>query len=97
MSAPAAGQQIDRDKTRNTVLWGVGLAMVTRAGTTLLSLLLVRLISPEMYGQYGTVSSVTLFVLSFSMQRFTEHLFFQREPDREEHERHLSFGLIRAL
>ena len=88
---------IERTRTRDFVLWGVSLAFATKLGSVVLSLVLARLIAPELFGQYGTVSTILLFLMSFSMQRFTEHLFFQEDPTREEYHRHLSFGILLHL
>ncbi|NBB16046.1 oligosaccharide flippase family protein [Caulobacter sp. SLTY] len=95
MSGPDESQErIDRKATRDTVLWGAGLAFGTKAGSILLSLLLARLISPEMFGQYGVVSGVILLLLSFSMQSFSAHLFHQKAPTDEDYYPHLAFGIM---
>jgi O-antigen/teichoic acid export membrane protein len=86
--------RIDRKATRDTVLWGAGLAMGTKVGSILLSLLLARLISPDMFGQYGVVSGVILLLLSFSMQTFSAHLFHQRAPTDEDYYPHFAFGVM---
>lgn len=86
--------RIDRKATRDTVLWGAGLAFATKVGSILLSLLLARLISPEMFGQYGVVSGVILLLLSFSMQTFSAHLFHQRTTTAEDYYPHFAFGIM---
>ncbi|HYE46152.1 MAG TPA: oligosaccharide flippase family protein [Caulobacter sp.] len=89
--APAG---IDRKATRDTVLWGAGLAFGTKIASILLSLLLARLISPQLFGQYGVVSGVILLLLSFSMQQFSAHLFHQKAPKLEDYHPHLAFGIM---
>lgn len=84
---------LHREKTRLMVLWGTALAFATKFGTILLSLLLARLIAPELYGQYGAVSTIILFAMSFSMQRFTENIF-HKTPNFEDYHRHLAFGVF---
>lgn len=96
--APATrNPRLDIERTRKTVLWGVSLAAATKVGSILLSFLLARLIAPRMYGQYGTVSTIILLVMSFSMQRFTENLFTQREPTLRQYHSQLAFGLLLHL
>lgn len=83
-----------RDRVRNTVVWGVGLAFVTKTGTILLSLVLARLIAPSVFGQFGTVNGLILFLMSFSMQRFMESLFYEQEASTADYHRQLTFGLV---
>ncbi len=89
--------RLDVERTRKTVIWGVSLAAATKVGSILLSFVLARLVAPHMYGQYGTVSTILLFVLSFSMQRFTENLFTQKEPTLEQYHSQLAFGMLLHL
>lgn len=84
---------LHREQTRLMVLWGTALAFATKFGTILLSLVLARLIAPDVYGQYGAVSTIILFAMSFSMQRFTENIF-HKTPTSEDYHRHLAFGVI---
>jgi len=87
---PAA---LHREQTRLIVLWGAALAAITKVATILLSLVLARLIAPDMYGQYGAVSTILLFMMSFSMQRFMENIF-HKTPTEDDYHRHFSFGII---
>lgn len=84
---------LHREQTRLMVLWGAGLAFATKFGTILLSLVLARLIAPDLYGQYGAVSTIILFAMSFSMQRFSENIF-HNTPTPEDYHRHITFGII---
>lgn len=84
---------LHREQTRLMVLWGTALAFATKFGTILLSLLLARLIAPDLYGQYGAVSTIILFAMSFSMQRFTESIF-HKAPSYEDYHRHITFGIV---
>jgi O-antigen/teichoic acid export membrane protein len=85
---------LDREKARKTVTWGLGLAAVTKGGNILVSLVLARLLAPEIFGQYGTVNSILLIALAFSMGRYVENIFHTDAPTHEEYFRHLSFGLL---
>lgn len=94
MSEPSAGKAtLHREQTRLIVLWGAALAFATKAGTIILSIILARMVSPEMYGQYGAVSTILLFVMSFSMQRFTENIFHET-PSPADYHRHIAFGSL---
>lgn len=84
---------LHREQTRLIVLWGAALAAVTKVATILLSLVLARLIAPDVYGQYGAVSTILLFAMSFSMQRFMENIF-HKAPTVEDYHRHLAFGVL---
>lgn len=86
--------KIDGKAMRNTVLWGAGLAFATKIGSILLSLVLARLITPQLFGQYGVVSGLILLLMSFSMQYFAAHLFHQKAPRPEEYHLHLTFGIM---
>lgn len=88
---------LDRHATRQTVLWGVGLTFATKVASILLGLFLARLITPQVFGAYGVVSSVIVLVLSFSMSAFSEHLYFHRDPAPEDYHRHLAFGVLLHL
>jgi O-antigen/teichoic acid export membrane protein len=92
-AAPSPAK-IDGKAMRNTVLWGAGLAFGTKIGSILLSLVLARLITPQMFGQYGVVSGLILLLMSFSMQYFAAHLFHQKAPKPEEYHLHLTFGIM---
>jgi O-antigen/teichoic acid export membrane protein len=93
VSAPVA----DRERTRKTVLWGVSLAFATRVAGILLSFVLARLMAPEAFGQYAAVNGVVMMAMAFSMQKFTEHLFFREEPTAVEDSSHMAFGVALHL
>jgi O-antigen/teichoic acid export membrane protein len=97
MDGAGAFQARDRERTRKTVLWGVSLAFTTRVGTILLSFVLARLVAPEAFGQYAAVNGVVLMALAFSMQKFTDHLFFREDSTSAEHSSHMAFGVVLHL
>lgn len=78
----------------NVIGWGVTLAGLNRLGSVALSLVLVRLISPEAYGQYGLVNSILMFAMTFSMQRFMEHTFHANGEHDLMYREHLGFGIL---
>ncbi|MFC1630630.1 oligosaccharide flippase family protein [Pseudomonadota bacterium] len=84
----------DRQTVSNVVTWGVGLGFAHKVSSILLTLILVRLLSPEIYGQYGLVAAVLMFALAFSMQRFMEHSFHSASGSEDSYKYHLGFGIL---
>src|SRR5690606_5183514 len=68
-----------------------------KVGSVLLSLVLVRLISAEAYGQFGLVNAVLMFAYTFSLQRFMEHSFHAAGDPTGSYHDHLGFGIILHL
>ena len=68
----ASRPALTRAAVSGTVGWGIAIAAVHKVGSVLLSLVLVRLISAEAYGQFGLVNAILMFAYTFSMQRFME-------------------------
>ena len=64
-----------RERIQESLAWGILLTALIRVGQVVVSLLLVRLLNPEIYGQFGLLSSVLGFAYVFSMQRFMEYTF----------------------
>jgi O-antigen/teichoic acid export membrane protein len=81
-------------RMRKTVLWGVGVSFARQAGSILLGLVLARFISPSVFGQYATLAAIFGLLMSLSMDRFNESLFFEKDPSPADYQRHLGFGLI---
>ena len=81
----------------NVVGWGVGLAIFQKLGGVLLTLVLVRLISAEAYGQFGLVNAMLMFTFAFSLQRYMEHSFHQAGDAERSYSQHLGFGVLLHL
>lgn len=81
-----------REPVQQAVLWGTALSAVLKLGQVLVSLVLVRLLTPEVYGQFGLLSAILTFVYVLSMQRFMEFSFHQQD-DELDTDAQLSFGL----
>jgi hypothetical protein len=64
-----------RQRISGAIGWGFALAVATKIVSIVLSLVLVRLVAPEAYGQFGLANAVLMFAMAFSMQRFMEHTF----------------------
>lgn len=93
------GDQIrpTRETISGFVGWGVALAMAHRLGSIILSLILVRLIAPEAYGQFGLANAILLFAMTLSLQRFMEHTFHQDSVSDQKYAEHLAFGVYLHL
>lgn len=81
------------ERLQNSILWGAALSGVIRVGQVLVSLILVRLLTPEIYGQYGLLNAVLTFVYVLSMQRFMEFSFHQSDAELNI-DAQLSFGVL---
>lgn len=78
----------------NMIGWALTLAGLTKLGSVILSLLLVRMIAPDAYGQFGLVNSIFMFAMTFSMQRFMEHSFHVTDKNDLMYREHLGFGIL---
>ncbi|MEL6980532.1 MAG: oligosaccharide flippase family protein [Pseudomonadota bacterium] len=78
---------------KGTLFWGVALPFLNKAISIATSLVLVRLLAPEIFGQYGLVSAILLFSFTISMDRFMARSFFE-EDARARYAAHLSFGAL---
>lgn len=77
--------------------WGVALALAQKVGGIAVTLVLIRLISPEAFGQYGLVNALLMFAFTLSMQRFMEHSFHCKDEGTGGYGQHLGFGIILHL
>jgi len=82
-----------RERLQDSIVWGAVLSGLMRVGQIGVSLLLVRLLSPEIYGQFGVLSAILTFFYILSMQRFMEFSFHQSDADTDLGAQ-LGFGLV---
>lgn len=87
----------DRASISNVVFWGVALALVQKIGAIIVTLVLVRLISAEAFGQFGLMNAILMFAFTFSMQRFMEHTFHDAAGGESGYANHLGFGILLHL
>ena len=73
---PALGE-----KARRSALWNAGLVSLISIGQFGLMLVLVRLLDPEVYGQYGLLLGIIGLVYVFSAQSFAEQMLQVRRDD----------------
>lgn len=71
-----AGEQVQHNLTALThaaVLWNAGLVTAINAGQFVVMLVLVRLLSPDVYGQFGFLMAIVGFVYVFSAQSIVDY------------------------
>lgn len=79
-----AGGQVQHNLTALThaaVLWNAGLVTVINAGQFVVMLVLVRLLSPDVYGQFGFLMAIVGFVYVFSAQSIVDYSLQIRNED----------------
>ena len=72
----ATGERVEFSLTTMThaaVLWNAGLVTLINAGQFAVMLVLVRLLSPDVYGQFGLLMAIVGFVYVFSAQSFVDY------------------------
>jgi len=70
---PRAGGESLGERARQSVLWNTGLSLLLSLGQLGLMLVLVRLLEPEIYGQYGLLMAVMGFLFVFSAQGVVDY------------------------
>ena len=60
-------------RTRLAILWNTGIVTLISVGQFGVMLVLVRLLSPEVYGQYGLLMAVVGFLYVLSAQNFVDY------------------------
>jgi len=59
-----------------------------------LTLVLARLLTPEVYGQFSVVSSITTFAAAISFRNFLAHSLQLRSDESVDYHQHVSFGWL---
>ena len=76
------------ERARHSVVWNAGVVMLISAGQFALMLVLVRLLAPSTYGEYGLLMAIIGVVFVFSAQSFADYLL-QVRGEEELHEQEL--------
>jgi O-antigen/teichoic acid export membrane protein len=82
------------NKAKSSVLWNTGFNFFRDTLQFLVMLVLVRLISPDLYGRFALVTSIMTFIHVFSFNTFIQHVLQIREDSKVNYQLHFSFGLI---
>src|ERR1039458_10012771 len=84
-------------KARSAVFWNTGFN-IFRSGLQFANMLvLVRLILPEAYGQFGLVTSIIGFISIFGFNNFLAHLLQVREAKPANFQNHFTAGAVLNL
>jgi len=69
-------------RTRDAIFWNAGIVSLISVGQFCVMLVMVRLLNPEVYGQYGLLMAIMGFLYVFSAQNFVDYaLQVRREAD----------------
>lgn len=79
-------------KARLSVLWNTGFNLFRDALQFGVMLVLVRLLDPESYGQFGMATSVIGFISVFAFQNFIAHTIQVRSDDDVHYQDHFTAG-----
>lgn len=84
-------------KARLAVLWNTGFALFRDLFQFGVTLVLVRLLTPKVYGQSGLILNVIGFVGVFSFQNFVAHTLQLRRDEDVDYQQHFTAGAIIQL
>jgi O-antigen/teichoic acid export membrane protein len=88
-----AGMTISlKDRARLAVAWNTGFTVGRDVLQFALTLVLVRLLTPDAYGQFGLVVSVTGFLNILSFQSFVSHALQVRDDAEARYQEHFTAG-----
>ncbi len=82
------------DQARQAVFWNTGFTLFREILQFGLTLILVRLVVPEAYGQFGLVTSLIGFLQVFSFEHFITYTIQVRQQDQVHYQEHFTAGAI---
>ena len=80
------------EKAKLSVLWNTGFNLFRDALQFCVMLVLVRLLDPSAYGQFGMASSVIGFISVFAVQNFIAHTIQVRNDEDVHYQDHFTAG-----
>ena len=86
-----------RDKIKQAILWNASFALLRDVVNFAVTLILVRLLSPEDYGKSALVLSVIGFMGVFSFQNFLGHVLQVRQDREVNYQQHCTAGVAIQL
>jgi O-antigen/teichoic acid export membrane protein len=89
MSGVSASQRVSAG-----LMWNTAFTFSKDALQFGLTLVLARLLTPEIYGQFSVVSSITTFAAAISFRNFLAHSLQLRSDEPVDYHQHASFGLV---
>ncbi len=82
------------DQARQAVFWNTGFTLFRDLLQFGLTLILVRLVVPEAYGQFGLVTSLIGFLQVFSFEHFVTYTIQVRRHDEVHYQEHFTAGAL---
>ncbi|MDH3604786.1 MAG: oligosaccharide flippase family protein [Candidatus Tectomicrobia bacterium] len=82
------------EQARVAVLWNTGFGLFREFLQFGLTLILVRLVAPEAYGQFGLVTSIIGFLQVFSFDHFIAYTLQVRNDDEVHYQDHFTAGAV---
>jgi len=82
------------EKAKLSVIWNTGFNIFRDILQFLVMLVLVRLIEPEAYGQFGLVTSIMGFISVFAFQNFVAHTLQIRQEEKIDYQIHFTAGAV---
>lgn len=83
-----------RASARSGLLWGVGFTLVRDVLQFLTMIILVRLLSPEIYGQQALAQTIIGFIAVASLKTLWQYPLQARDPDAFDWDTHFSVGAV---
>lgn len=81
-------------KAKSSVIWNTGFNLFRDILQFLVMIVLVRMISPESYGQFALVTSIIGFIHVFSFSTFIQHVLQVRDDSKVNYQLHFTFGFF---
>ena len=82
------------EKAKLSVIWNTGFNLFRDALQFCVMLVLVRLLDPEAYGQFGMATSIIGFISVFAFQNFVAYTMQLRRDDDVNYQLHFTAGLF---
>lgn len=82
------------EKAKLSVIWNTGFNIFRDMLQFLVMLVLVRLIEPEAYGQFGLVTSIMGFISVFAFQNFVSYTLQIRQEEKIDYQIHFTAGAV---
>lgn len=81
-------------KSQSAVFWNFSFSLFKDILQFGLALILVRILSPEAYGQFGLVSSIIGFLTVLSFRNFVAHTLQIRQDEKVDYQIHFTAGIL---
>ena len=94
MTAVAGDRPSAAKHLSSGVFWNTGFVFTKDVLQFGLTMILARLLTPEIYGQFGFISAITTFVAAISFRNFLAHALQKRRDEVVDYDMHVTFALL---